>query len=71
MRTLCRISFTADGKLDIFKGSNLAYASVPIAWLECYLASHGICEEEYKKVIDQLNDVGTASVIIRNSPPAR
>ena len=71
MCTACGISFTADGKLDIFRDDKLVYASVPISWLECYLASHGIGGEDYRYVIDQLNDAGKASIKIPSPSLAR
>jgi len=68
MCTDCDIYFTVEGKLDIFKNCKRAYSSVPIAWLECYLAPHGICGEDYKNVVNQLYDTGMAFVRIQTSP---
>jgi len=68
MCTDCDIYFTVEGKLDIFKNGKRAYSSVPIAWLESYLAPHGVCGEDYKNVVDQLHDAGMASVKIPTPP---
>ena len=68
MLTACLVCFTVEGKLDIFKNGKRAYSSVPIAWLECYLAPHGICGEDYKNVVNRLYDTGMAFVKIPTPP---
>jgi hypothetical protein len=62
MYTTWEICFTVEGKLDIFKNGERVHRGVPIVWLERQLALYGICDEDYKKVVDQLSDVGKASV---------